>query len=150
MKKLLPINISFILAAIASAQHYSVKDLFGTWSDTIDFKSGDGYIFLPDSSWILISDGDMIGGKEWKDGKEKFSSTYSVNFKTNPMSIDLIIRNTRRNEKFLEILGIFEFINNETIKMRISSFGERPDEFNFPPGSDTQILTKVKDTKFSK
>lgn len=142
MRKIILIISVLFYSLSVSSQKYEIDDLYGAWSDTSSTSGGGGFIFQSDSSWFLIMNGNITGGKNWKDGEKRFSNFYTSDFNSIPMSIDLIIKDLEKgNIKTLP--GIFEFLEKEVIKIRIGFDGIRPRDFN-KEKNETIILIRSK------
>lgn len=144
MKKFTLFFLAILIASLTYGQStkFDLEDLYGAWGDTIVVNGGNGFVFLPDSSWMMIIDGHFVGGKEYTEGGQQASNSFTVDFNTTPMTLDLIIASDSKDEK-LTIRTIFEFINNDLIRLRMSNYGLRPTKFT--GDKSTVVMKKAKE-----
>jgi len=142
MKKIVVflVFISVIIEySIAQKNEYRLENLYGAWGDTLTNSSGNGFIFQPDGTWMLIWDGNISGGNS-----EKGITYFVVNFDTTPISIDLIVENHKSKEKG-SMLGIIEFIDEDLILIEFGESEQRPTKFSDPTNSNQQVLKRAKE-----
>ena len=122
---------------------YSQKSLYGKWEST---EKGDvGFFNFDEKGYAVLSvNNESLGGENYMYNGITANLTYTVDYTTNPINIDLILTNIESNTELGRVLGIIEFIGNKKIKIRLDFEGiGRP--LNFLPldNEDTAILTKV-------
>lgn len=113
-------------------------DFVGKW---IGEDKGDiGYIVFDEEGYASFEiEGQIMGGKEFTMNGQKGKMTYSINDKVNPIEIDFIITKIDTEES-MELLGIAEFIDKDTVNFSISYNSVRPTQF----GETSIILKRVK------
>lgn len=138
MKKLL-LLILFGLFQLSYA--WAQNQHLGTWQGT---DGGDTGSFTFDSLGYayMTMQGMTVGGPDYEFEGTKGSLEYDINYKTQPISIDLIQTN-KSNNTTSRILAIVEFLSSTQMKIRINFGSEsRPKDFLPEGNSDTMILTK--------
>ena len=114
------------------------EDFVGKW---IGEDKGDiGYIVFDEEGYASFEiEGQIMGGKDFTMNGQKGKMTYSINDKVNPIEIDFIITKIDTEES-MELLGIAEFIDKDTVNFSISYNSVRPTQF----GETSIILKRVK------
>lgn len=114
------------------------EDFVGKW---IGEDKGDiGYIVFDEEGYASFEiEGQIMGGKDFTMNGQKGKMTYSINDKVSPVEIDFIITKIDTEES-MELLGIAEFIDKDTVNFSISYDSVRPTQF----GETSIILKRVK------
>ena len=135
MKHLL---IFFIIPLMLFNSTSQKEDFVGKW---IGEDKGDiGYIVFDEEGYASFEiEGQIMGGKDFTMNGQKGKMTYSINDKVNPVEIDFIITKIDTEES-MELLGIAEFIDKDTVNFSISYDSVRPTQF----GETSIILKRVK------
>ena len=130
--------IFFIVPLMLLNSTSQKEDFVGKW---IGEDKGDiGYIVFDEEGYASFEiEGQIMGGKEFTMNGQKGKMTYSINDKVNPIEIDFIITKIDTEES-MELLGIAEFIDKDTVNFSISYNSVRPTQF----GETSIILKRVK------
>lgn len=85
-----------------------------------------------------------MGGENYVRNGEKIRVSYIIDYKTSPVSIDIVFSSENTGQEFGRLLGIVYFINYDKMKLRLN-FGEsgRPKDFLPAFSSDIFVLSKV-------
>lgn len=130
--------IFFIVPLMLLNSTSQKEDFVGKW---IGEDKGDiGYIVFDEEGYASFEiEGQIMGGKEFTMNGQKGKMTYSINDKVSPVEIDFIITKIDTEES-MELLGIAEFIDKDTVNFSISYNSVRPTQF----GETSIILKRVK------
>ena len=112
--------ISFLLilgsvSAFAQKPH-SGKDLLGKWEGKDSRSEVGGLVFLKNNNAVLTFHGNYSP-----------AMNYTADFTANPVKIDLVVQNPRGR---MNIKGLLQFIDNNTIKFQVFPSGNRPNNFD--------------------
>ena len=130
--------IFFIVPLMLLNSTSQKEDFVGKW---IGEDKGDiGYIVFDEEGYASFEiEGQIMGGKEFTMNGQKGKMTYRINDKVSPVEIDFIITKIDTEES-MELLGIAEFIDKDTVNFSISYNSVRPTQF----GETSIILKRVK------
>ena len=130
--------IFFIVPLMLLNSTSQKEDFVGKW---IGEDKGDiGYIVFDEEGYASFEiEGQIMGGKDFTMNGQKGKMTYSINDKVSPVEIDFIITKIDTEES-MELLGIAEFIDKDTVNFSISYNSVRPTQF----GETSIILKRVK------
>ena len=135
MKHLLTL---FIIPLFVFTSNPKKEDFLGKWNG--DDKSEIGYITFDNEGYATFEiQGQIIGGKEFTMNGKKGKMSYSINFNTTPIEVDFIVTKLASKES-KKILGIAEFLDNDTMRFAMDFNAKRPTEF----GDHTILLERVK------
>ncbi|WP_299125551.1 hypothetical protein [uncultured Winogradskyella sp.] len=114
------------------------EDFIGKWKG--DDNGEIGYIIFDEEGYAAFEiEGQIMGGKEFVMNDQKGKMTYSINDKVNPIEVDFILTKIESGES-KTLLGIAEFIDENTLTFDISFGSIRPSEF----GENSITLNRVK------
>jgi len=108
-----------LFSAVAFAQKpHTQKDLLGKWEGKDSRSEVGGLYFLKDSKVVLS-------------GRGSFSPamSYTIDFKSNPAKIDLLMQSPNGGMR-MNMKGLLQFIDNNTIKFQVFPDGNRPAGFD--------------------
>ena len=112
---------------IACASNKQDQNIIGTW-ETVN-NSVRGEFKFDSSGYVTMIQGSNVTGgkKEFMKDERLTTFTYTVNYKSDPMSVDLILTDVETKREYpRRILGIFEFIGNNEMKLCLNFVGVRP------------------------
>jgi hypothetical protein len=119
---------------------YSLNPHLGLWFDGVSY-----FKFEKNGKCLIINPGDTMGGNSYKIKGEEAKLTYFIDYRTNPINIDIVFTSFKSGQEFARLLGIISFINDTKIKMRINfQDSVRPKDFLQAGNTDTNILIKIK------
>ena len=115
-------------------------DIIGEWKS--EDKSGVGYVIFDDEGYANFNFEDFkLGGKEFVRNGKKFSLSYTLDYSTNPIHLDLTFRNIETNKE-MKMLGIVKPVSvNEILYARGNGNSKRPTNFR---GIETIRLNRIK------
>lgn len=126
--------LSFLLilfSTIAFAQKsHTAKDLIGKWEGKDTRNEVGGLIFLKDNKAIVAAR-----------GKNSPAMNYTTDFTSNPVKIDLSVQPP--NGGRINLKGLLQFIDDNTIKFQVFPGGNRPNDFDTASSDDIVILKRV-------
>lgn len=126
-----------------SANSFGQKTHIGTWKAN---DHGDiGFVkFNEDGYAFFISNNDTIGGAKFTQNGITAKLTYTIDYTTKPINIDLVITRLDTAAEFGRMTGIVEFIGETKMKIRLNMFNsKRPVDFLPEGNSDILIFEKV-------
>ncbi|MBS1523669.1 MAG: hypothetical protein JST50_21885 [Bacteroidetes bacterium] len=95
---------------------HTAKDLLGKWEGKDSNSEVGGLFFLKNNKAILTARGSYSP-----------AMNYTTDFTTNPVKIDLVVQNPKGR---INIQGLLQFIDNNTIKFQLFPGGNRPGNFD--------------------
>jgi hypothetical protein len=113
------------------------EDFIGKW---VGEDQGEiGYITFDDEGYAAFEvEGQVLGGKEFIMNGEKGKMTYTINYKTKPIEVDLTVTKLESGES-KSLLCIAEFKDKNSMSFNMSYTSERPTDF----GEGTIVLTRM-------
>ena len=130
-----------------SSNYQPLKDfIFGAWSDTIHSKTGEGFIFTPDSCCSFIINGEMTGCVI---EKQNLKVQFRVDYNVNPRQLDILLIDLKTGSIKGVIPMIFEIIDNNNIKLVTykKKSNNRPVDFSKSEDVEIAILTRFVENK---
>lgn len=126
MKKYILLFLLILVSVSVFAQKpHTPNDLIGKWEGKDSHSEIGGIFFLKGNKAIISARGTYSP-----------AMSYIVDFKSNPVKIDLVMQAANGNR--LNMKGLLQFIDNNTIKFQVFPVGERP--ANFDPLSSQNIV----------
>ena len=119
--------------------------IVGKWSGSAKGKTGT-MVFSEDGYITMTINGETLGGKNFKtESGDVVNTLYTVNYKKKPHWIDVTVKNAA-GEKLQSFKGIFEFVKQNSLRVRISFDGSdnRPTDFVSKAGDEVFSLDRVK------
>jgi len=115
--------------------------IIGAWSDTIHSKTGDGFIFSPDSCLSFIINGEPT---ECTIEKQNLKVRFRVNYNLNPRQLDILLIDLKKDSIKGMIPMIFDIIDDNHIKLVSfkTKSDKRPIDFNQRDDVEIAILTR--------
>jgi hypothetical protein len=127
---------------------YKIKPDFiiGAWSDTIHSKTGEGFIFTPDSCCSFIIDGEMTGCII---EKQNLKVHFRVDYNVTPKQLDILLIDLKKDSIKGIIPMIFEIIDNNNIKLATykTRSNNRPIDFSQREDVEIAMLTRYVEQK---
>jgi hypothetical protein len=124
--------VTFLLilgsVSVFAQKSHTAKDLLGKWEGKDSRSEVGGLFFLKDNKAILIFH-----------GKYSPAMNYTTDFTTNPVKIDLVVQNA---DGRMNIKGLLQFIDNNTIKFQIFPGSNRPNNFDLLYTQNIVILKR--------
>jgi hypothetical protein len=117
----------------------SAPSLVGTWEGISKGDVG-GFVFGLDGKADIIKNGDSIRKQTIKD---RVSLFYSIDMSKDPMHLDIFGIDTSGKERS-RLKMIFQYIDKDSIRVRIGFGGDRPDKFVSDSDKNTIILKRVR------
>jgi hypothetical protein len=127
-KNILVVFLILLSVSVFAQKPHTPNDLIGKWEGKDSHSEVGGIFFLKGNKAILSARGTYSP-----------AMTYTVDFKSNPIKIDLTTQSptgTRMNMK-----GLLQFIDNNTLKFQVFPGSERPANFD-PLSSQNIVLLK--------
>jgi hypothetical protein len=118
----------------------SAPSLAGTWEGISEGDVG-GFVFGLDGKADFIKNGESIRKQVIKDRGDLL---YSIDTSKNPMHLDIISVDTSGKELGRRLKMIFQYIDENTIRVRMDFSGNRPDKFISDSDKNTIILKRVR------
>ena len=128
MKKNILAFLLILITVSVFAQKHSQRDLIGKWEGRDARSDVGGLFFLKDSKVILSMGGSFSP-----------AMSYTVDFKSNPIKIDLFMKNT--NGIQMTMKGLLQFVDKNTLKFQVFPRGDRTPDFD-PKSSQNLVLLK--------
>ena len=125
MKKYIVACSLVLLSITVFAQRHTEKDLIGKWEGT-DTRSQLGGLFFLKGSKLILTMG----------GTYSPAMTYTADFKSNPIKIDLLMTNVNGIQTTMK--GLLQFVDKNTIKFQIFPNNQRT--VNFDPKSSQNLV----------
>jgi hypothetical protein len=115
--------------------------IIGAWSDTIHSKTGDGFIFAPDSCLSFIINGEPT---ECIIEKQNLRVRFRINYNVNPRQLDILLIDLKKDSIKGIIPMIFDIIDDNHIKLVSfkTKSDKRPIDFNQREDVEIAILTR--------
>jgi len=145
MKHILVLAISLLSLSRNYSQTVDCKIkldfIIGAWSDTIHSKTGEGFIFTPDSCCSFIINGEMT---ECIIEKQNLKVRFRVNYNVNPRQLDILLIDLKKDSIKGMIPMIFDIIDDNHIKLVSfkTKSDKRPIDFNQRDDVEIAILTR--------
>jgi hypothetical protein len=126
--------VTFLLilgsVSVFAQKPHSAKDLIGKWEGKDTRNEVGGLIFQKDNKAIVLAQ-----------GRNSPPMNYTTDFTTNPVKIDLSVQPP--NGGRINLKGLLQFIDDNTIKFEIFPGGNRPNDFDLASSDDIVILKRV-------
>ena len=126
--------ITFLLilgsVPVFAQKPHTAKDLLGKWEGKDSRSEVGGLIFLKDNKAVVNARGSYSPAMDYK-----------ADFTTIPIKIDLSVQNP--NGGRMNLKGLLQFIDNNTIKFQIFPGGSRPSNFDPLYTQNIVILKRV-------
>ncbi len=105
-------------------------DIVGEWKGEKDGDVG-AFVFQEDGYALIEAEGKKMGGKNFTEDGMTGSVTYTVNYESKPIEVDIIFTITTPTQIERKLLAIVEIIDNNTINLALNVDGKpiRPIEF---------------------
>ena len=129
MKRNILTLLLILLSVTLFAQKHTSKDLIGKWEGKDVRSEVGGLIFLANSKVILSMR-----------GSNSPAMTYSADFTSNPIKIDLSL--TAQNGTKMQMKGLLQFIDNNTLKFQVFPKGDRPANFDALSSQNVVMLKR--------
>ena len=131
MKKYI-ISFLLILGSISvfAQKPHTAKDLLGKWTGKDSRSEVGGLIFLKDNKAIVAAN-----------GNNSPAMSYTIDFTTNPVKIDLSVQPPSGGR--ITLKGLLQFIDDNTIKFQVFPAGNRPDNFDTSSPDNVVILKRA-------
>ena len=114
--------------SVFAQKPHTAKDLIGKWEGKDTRNEVGGLIFQKDNKAIVVAQ-----------GRNSPPMSYTTDFTSNPVKIDLSVQPP--NGGRINLKGLLQFIDNNTIKFEIFPGGNRPNDFD-PASSDNIVILK--------
>jgi hypothetical protein len=146
VKKLILIAITFLFIFKSYSQTIESDFLVGAWSDTINSKTGEGFIFLPDSCLSFIVDGEMT---ECIIESQNLKVHYRADLNVSPRQLDIIFIDLKADTIKGIIPMSIEIIDDNNIKLATykTKSSDRPIDFSSRDDVEIAILTRYRESK---
>ena len=126
--------VTFLLilgsASVFAQKPHTAKDLIGKWEGKDTRNEAGGLIFLKGNKAIVAAG-----------GRNSPAMNYTTDFTSNPVKIDLSVHPP--NGGRINLKGLLQFIDDNTIKFQIFPGGNRPNDFDTASSDDIVILKRV-------
>ncbi|TYA74275.1 DUF2147 domain-containing protein [Seonamhaeicola marinus] len=140
MKKIILLLIAGLTLVSFTSTKTTDFSIVGKWKGE-DQKEVGYFIFQEDGYAFMEVRGMKLGGKDFEVKGKKGSMSYTIDYNTTPIPLDLIITLTEENESRSQKF-IIEFIDNNTIKMAMGTPDTRPTSFE---DVDSLVFHRVED-----
>lgn len=146
MTRLFFISLAVFFVLKSFSQTIEPDFIVGAWSDTTISKTGDGFIFSPDSCLSFITDGEMT---ECIIESQNLKVHYRVNYNSTPKQIDILLINLKADTIIGVIPMIFEIIDDNIIKLATykTKSANPPIDFSPRDNVEIEILTRYTEKK---
>jgi len=113
--------VTFLLilgsVSVFAQKPHTAKDLLGKWEGKDSHSEVGGLIFLKNNKAVVNARGSYSPAMD-----------YTADFTTSPIKIDLSVQNP--NGGRMNLKGLLQFIDNNTIKFQIFPGSNRPNNFD--------------------
>jgi hypothetical protein len=127
-KLILALVIGLTLTCKGNLDKSSEFSIVGKW-EWDSYSSSGSFIFHENGDVVIESEGEILGGKEFKRKGREFSLEYKVDYKKTPMTLDLIFTDLK-NQNQLVKPGIMDIVDNNIIIIAIGDDGIRPEQIS--------------------
>jgi|GEM_PF-4610426 len=143
---LTPLLIPLIISIYSSFSSPDTR-LIGQWKGTDIATQEMGEMeFDQDGYFSFVRFGVKRGGKEFKEGDRLINTLYFTDTETIPFKIDIVIREKGSDKDESRLLGIYEFVNKDQLKISFNlEASDRPKDFL--SAKDIIILDRKTDDK---